>query len=180
MFLKIGLTRQKAELILMVALLFYAVLTGLAPPVNRSVIMLLLFLLARRLRLNLSSIDVISTAMLLLTLFSPSIIYYPGFQLSFLVSLSLILSSEIIDRCRSALSKMAMISFISQISSVPIILTNFYEISLVSILANLVFVPLFSFCDPATCPGRLFLTSILSNCCRTIFIVTGGHYPLGK
>ncbi|MBT2754660.1 DNA internalization-related competence protein ComEC/Rec2 [Mesobacillus foraminis] len=145
LLIKIGVARQKAEYFLMAALPLYAVLTGLAPPVNRSVIMLLLFLFARRYRLHLSSIDVLSSAFLLLTFFSPSIIYNPGFQLSFLVSLSLILSSGMIARCRPAISKLTVISFISQLSSMPVILTNFYEISVISILANLVFVPLFSF-----------------------------------
>ncbi|SEM30512.1 competence protein ComEC [Mesobacillus persicus] len=145
LLLRIGLTREKVDLILIISLPLYAVLTGLTPSVNRAVSMLMFFIIARKLRLKVSPLDVFSLAFLFLVLTSPFIIYEPGFQLSFCVSLALILSaSGIIGRYDSYLSKLAVVSMIAQLASVPVILSFFYEISLISVMANLLFVPLFS------------------------------------
>lgn len=144
--LRIGMTREKAELLLIVILPFYAVLTGLAPSVNRAVLMLILVLAAHRLKVQITPLDAISIAFLLLALFSPFAIYEPGFQLSFGVSLALVLSStSIINRFHSYFIKLIVVSFVAQLASIPILLSYFYEISLISVVANLLFVPLFSF-----------------------------------
>jgi len=143
--LRLGMTREKAELFLILILPFYAVLTGLTPSVNRSVLMLMLMLVARRLKVQITPLDAISIAFLFLVLISPYTIYEPGFQLSFGVSLALVLSStRIINTFQSYLLKLIVISFISQLASIPILLSYFYEISLISVVTNLLFVPLFS------------------------------------
>lgn len=145
LLLRIGITREKVDLILIISLPLYAVLTGLTPSVNRAVSMLLFFIMARKFRLKVSPLDVFSLTFLLLVLTSPFIIYEPGFQLTFSVSLALILSANgIIGRYNSYLVKLTVVSMIAQLASVPIILTFFYEISLISVMANLLFVPLFS------------------------------------
>jgi len=144
--LRVGMTREKAELTLIMLLPFYAVLTGLAPSVNRAVLMLMLVLVARRLKFRITPLDAISIAFLFLALLSPYTIYEPGFQLSFGVSLALVLSStKIIHSFQSYLGKLLVVSFVAQLASIPILLSYFYEISLISVVANLLFVPLFSF-----------------------------------
>ncbi len=144
--LRVGMTREKAELTLIILLPFYAVLTGLAPSVNRAVLMLMLVLVARRLKFQITPLDAISIAFLFLALISPYTIYEPGFQLSFGVSLALVLSStKIINTFQSYLVKLFVVSFVAQLASIPILLSYFYEISLISVLTNLLFVPLFSF-----------------------------------
>lgn len=144
--LRVGMTREKAEFILIIILPAYAVLTGLAPSVNRAVLMLMLLLIARRLKLRITPLDAISVAFLLLVLIAPYTVYQPGFQLSFGVSFALVLSAEtIINRFQSYLSKLIVVSFVAQLASIPILLSYFYEISLISVAANLIFVPLFSF-----------------------------------
>jgi competence protein ComEC len=146
LLLRIGMTREKAELTLIMLLPFYAVLTGLAPSVNRAVLMLILVLVARRLKFQITPLDAISIAFLSLALISPNAIYEPGFQLSFGVSFALVLSSaKIINAFHSYLVKLFVVSFVAQLASIPILLSYFYEISLISVVANLLFVPLFSF-----------------------------------
>jgi competence protein ComEC len=146
LLLRAGWTRERAEFLLICSLPLYAIVTGLAPSVCRAVLMMMMFLLARRLRLRISSLDILSIALMLLLLISPYSFYAPGFQLSFAVSASLILSSSLIfSMFDSYLSKMAAVSFVAQLASLPILLIHFYEISLISVLANLLFVPLFSF-----------------------------------
>ncbi|MCM3588864.1 DNA internalization-related competence protein ComEC/Rec2 [Mesobacillus maritimus] len=142
----IGWTKEKVEYILLTALPIYAILTGLSPSVNRAVLMLLFFLISRKLNLKISPLDILSSAFLLLILITPFIIYQPGFQLSFGVSFALILSSKgIINRFHTYFSKLAAVSFIAQLASLPTLLSYFYEVSPLSIFANLLFVPLFSF-----------------------------------
>lgn len=143
--LRLGVTREKAELMLIMMLPFYAVLTGLAPSVNRAVLMLMLVLVTRRLKCQITPLDAISIAFLFLVIFSPFTIYEPGFQLSFGVSLALVLSStKIINQFQSYILKLIVVSFVAQLASIPILLSYFYEISLISVMSNLLFVPLFS------------------------------------
>ncbi|MBM4762358.1 DNA internalization-related competence protein ComEC/Rec2 [Bacillus sp. B15-48] len=140
-----GVTKEKAELSLIILLPLYAILTGLAPSVMRAATMLLIFLLLRRWKLRIPPIDILSITCLLLITLSPMIIYEPGFQLSFFVSLALILSAgRIICRFSSYLSRIAVVSIISHLTSIPIIINYFYEISLIAVVSNLLFVPLFS------------------------------------
>ncbi len=144
--LRFGMTRERAELTLMLILPAYAVLTGLAPSVNRAVLMLILLLITRRLKLRFFPLDAISLAFIVLVIISPHAIYQPGFQLSFGVSFALVLSaSTIINRFQSYLVKLIIVSLVAQLASIPILLNYFYEISLISVVANLLFVPLFSF-----------------------------------
>lgn len=144
--IRLGITKEKTELLLLIFLPLYSVLTGLAPPVLRAAAMLMLLISARRHRWQLTPLDAISLAFMLMVFRQPYLIYEIGFQLSFLVSLSLIISApKILTRFKSFPRQTAAASFISQLASLPIILSSFYEISLISVLANLLFVPLFSF-----------------------------------
>ncbi|CAM3815579.1 DNA internalization-related competence protein ComEC/Rec2 [Mesobacillus zeae] len=146
LLIRIGFTREKAQILLIAALPFYAVLTGLAPPVNRAVIMLLIYLAGQRFSVKISSLDSLSLAFMLLLLADPFSLYNPGFQLSFLVSFSIIVSSSsILKTFKSAAGKLAGVSVIAQLSGTPVILFSFYEFSFISFAANLVFVPLFSY-----------------------------------
>lgn len=144
--IRLGLTKEKTDLILLILLPFYAVLTGLAPPVIRSAAMLMLLIGAKRIHWRLTSMDAISIAFMLIMIKDPYIIYDLGFQLSFSVSFSLLLSAPNFLKVNSSLlAQTAAASMISQLASMPVILYSFYEISTISIFANLLFVPLFSF-----------------------------------
>ncbi len=68
-----------------------------------------------------------------------------GFQLSFLVSLFLILSSStIIAAHNSYWKQLVVVTMIAQICALPLILNNNYEISLLSVPLNFIYVPLMS------------------------------------
>lgn len=144
--IRLGITKEKTELLMLILLPLYAVVTGLAPPVLRAVVMLMLFIGARRNQWQLSPLDAISIAFMLMVLNQPYLIYDIGFQLSFLVSFSLVISApKLLTGFTSFLRQTVAASLISQIASLPIILYSFYEISIISVVANLLFVPLFSF-----------------------------------
>jgi len=144
--IRVGVTKEKTELLLMIFLPIYAIMTGLAPPVVRAAAMLMMLIGSRRLALRMTPLDAISAAFMIMALFQPLIVFDTGFQLSFAVSFSLIISAPVILKASSSfLKQTAGASFIAQLSSLPVILAAFYEVSAISIFANLLFVPLFSF-----------------------------------
>ncbi|PLR93799.1 DNA internalization-related competence protein ComEC/Rec2 [Bacillus sp. T33-2] len=143
--LRTGMTREKAETSLILFLPVYAVLTGLSPPVNRAVIMMMIYLCGKRFGFKIGPVDAVSLAFILLISVDAFAIYEPGLQLSFCVTFSLLVSTRgILPKFKSFLTKSAAISLIAQISSLPVLLFFFYEFSLISVIANAVFVPLFS------------------------------------
>jgi competence protein ComEC len=146
--IRLGVTRQFMMNFLLLILPIYAILTGGSPSVIRSVMMIFLVLITLKwqIQLKLLAIDAISIAFVIYLFFSPMIIYDAGFQLSFSVSFAIILSvSYILPRYQSYIVGMIATSVIAQLAALPILLYHFFEISFISIVANLLYIPLFSF-----------------------------------
>lgn len=148
MGIRIGLTKEFMIHLLLMLLPFYAIMTGGSPSVIRAVIMIFLVLLTVKWkrRVKLLPIDAISLALMFYLLLSPMVIFDIGFQLSFTVSTAIILSATtIFTRCQSNFSRMIATSLTSQLAALPFLLYHYFEISFISILANLLYIPLFSF-----------------------------------
>lgn len=146
--IRFGVTRQIMTNLLLAILPIYAIITGASPSVIRACLMIFLVLLTLKWKrqLKLLPIDAISIALMIYMIIAPKIIFDAGFQLSFVVSFAIIISSSIIHhRCQKLIQQMLSISFISQFSAMPILLYHFFEISFISIVANLLYIPLFSF-----------------------------------
>ncbi|MDE3839679.1 DNA internalization-related competence protein ComEC/Rec2 [Bacillus methanolicus] len=146
--LRVGITKERMQNALLVVLPVYSIITGASPSVIRAVIMTMLVLISFKLTFNhrFSPLDAVSLALMGYLLLNPFIIYDVGFQLSFTVSYCLIVSaSSILPRFKSHILALLATTFISQLSSLPIVLFHFYEISIISLLANLLFVPLYTF-----------------------------------
>jgi competence protein ComEC len=154
--IRFGLVRERLIWTMILILPFYAILTGASPSVNRSVLMTMIVLLAshKKFTTRLHSIDGLCLSFLLMTILDPHIIYDIGFQLSYIVTFSLLLSLSIMSRFPSSFIKIIITSYIAQLSSLPLLLYYFFEVPLISILANMIFVPLYSF---VLLPGLLFL-----------------------
>ncbi|MFE8696755.1 DNA internalization-related competence protein ComEC/Rec2 [Cytobacillus sp. FJAT-53684] len=144
--IRAGIRRERMTTALLLFLPCYALLTGAAPSVIRAVFMMILFLALRKWGLfSLNTIDIISIVFIIYTFFTPYVIYDVGFQLSFGVSFSLILSAPILlPRFSNPISLLSATSFICQLAATPIMFYYFYEVSLISILANAIFIPIFS------------------------------------
>lgn len=144
--IRIGITRERMTIGLLLFLPCYIFLTGAAPSVIRAVSMMVLFLLLKKWNIHtINTIDIISIVFLVYTFFTPYVIYDVGFQLSFSVSFALILSAPILlKRFHHAIPLLLVTSFICQLAAIPIMIYYFYEVSLISILANAIFIPLFS------------------------------------
>lgn len=144
LLIRIGVTREHATTMLMMILPFYMVIAGGAPSVLRACLMTMLLLISIKWKNKLSPLDAVSIACIIILFYNPYLIFEAGFQLSFIVSYSLILSGKILKSTGHFFGMILKVTTIAQISALPVILTNFYEISLISIPLNMFFVPLYS------------------------------------
>ncbi|MBT2708004.1 DNA internalization-related competence protein ComEC/Rec2 [Pseudomonas sp. ISL-84] len=143
--IRAGITREKMTSALILILPGYALITGVAPSVIRAVFMMLLVLAARKLKSAVLIIDVFSIVFMIYLFISPFILFNAGFQLSFAVSLSLILSAPLLlKRFSNPFVIIILVSFICQVAAMPILFWHFFEMSILSVFANLIFVPVFS------------------------------------
>ncbi len=130
--------------VLLIFLPCYALLTGATPSVVRAVVMMLVILSSMKLgHQRLLPLDALSVAFLLVLLCSPYLVFDVGFQLSFCASGALLLSTFLL-KDKSMVGQLLLTSYIAQLATLPIILYNFYEFSLLSLIANVIFVPFFS------------------------------------
>jgi competence protein ComEC len=144
--IRIGITKEKIILMLMGLIPLYCLLAGATPSVIRASIMTMLLLLKLKFKFRwFSVLDLISIAFILMILVNPYYVFNVGFQLSFAVSVSLILSSKLIlKRFTHPILQLLSVSTVAQICSTPIILFHFYQFSFISIILNLLYVPVIS------------------------------------
>ncbi|MGP4074468.1 DNA internalization-related competence protein ComEC/Rec2 [Halobacillus sp. K22] len=161
-------TIEQAKLLVILIIPAYCFLAGAAPSVVRASLMAFLILIFRKLHVKIPITDLLSLVAMSLLLLSPNYFTNIGFQFSFLVTMSLIYSLPIIERSPFMLVQSASISLISQLSILPIQLYYFYEFNPLSLFANLLIVPYFSF---IVIPLLLFLFCVC-------LIVPGSAYKL--
>ncbi|UOR12252.1 DNA internalization-related competence protein ComEC/Rec2 [Halobacillus amylolyticus] len=137
-------TMEQARGIILFILPAYSFLSGAAPSVLRAVFMAVFLLLILQLKIKAAVIDVLALVAFLLLLVSPSYFYNLGFQFSFIVTFSLLLSFPLLKH-KNIWVISAVISFISQAVILPLQLHYFYEMNPLSLIANVLLVPYFSF-----------------------------------
>lgn len=160
--IRLGITRERATVSLLFILPFYAVIAGGAPSVIRAVMMTMLILMVLFMKTAMTPHDAISLTFLLMLGTDPYYIYHIGFQLSFVVSFFLIMSHRLIENASMSFwNQLLAASIVSQLSSLPLILYHFYQISLLSLPLNLLFIPLFSLVVLPACLCILCLLLII-------------------
>ncbi len=147
------LSRWKRAAILLAVIFLFALLSYGEPSVMRASIMATLVIaagvLGRRYDLN----NVIAATALIVLLFDPMQLFDVGFQLSFITAWGLIFFTPriagLLKRYHSRLWYRwlvfpLMISVIAQICSMPLIALYFHRLPVISVVANLIIVPLVS------------------------------------
>lgn len=160
----LGCTREKAVWIALLFLPCYLLLTGADAPAIRAAIMGAFTLLAIWWRKIGESISYLAFALLLLLVYQPWQIYEVGFQLTFFVTVGLLLAVEPLShqiplpftRLRIAVS----VSLVAQAISFPLLIAQYHEYSLLSGIVNLLLVPYFTLLLPIGM--GLLLLSLLS------------------
>jgi len=144
LFKKFKLRNNISYFITVLFLFFFIFLSGSSASVSRSVVLFSLLWLNKLFKLEIKTIHIFIIVFCILVIINPNILFDVGFEFSFIISFYLILLK---DRMRNdsyfkSLLKVSMISFLV---SLPISLYYFYQINILSIIFNLVFVPLVSF-----------------------------------
>ncbi len=144
----IGISRETNQLIMILVLPIYMLLTGAAPSVIRAGIMAMLALIALRRKKLKDGLHIISTAAILMLIYNPYYLFQISFQLSFIVTLGLIVFVPIFNRLLPIhslfLKSTLSVTTVAQLVSFPLTIYYFNQFSLLSWVANLILVPLAS------------------------------------
>ena len=162
LLIRIGITKEAVSWIGIAFLLCYIVLTGASPSVIRASSMLIVLILSEKMAWKIRVIDSLSVVFLFILLYEPFTVFNVGFQLSFMVSFSLVLSSGAILRASSSFRQLCNVTVVAQLSSLPVVIYHFYEFPIIGFLTNLLYVPLFSIIILPLVLIVYFLTSFLS------------------
>lgn len=142
--LRIGMTREMVRYCLLIFLPLYVIISGAAPSVIRAVVMAWIILFLSKWKTAIEPLDALVISFIGFLLINPFIIYHVGFQLSYTVATGLLLSSFLLEKTVHTIHASFMISLISQLVALPILLNHFYEFSLLSVLLNIIYVPIYS------------------------------------
>ena len=138
---RLKIYEEKRCIIIILFLLFYMFLTSYPMSVLRSCIFTILLTINKRFYFFIKPQNLLYLTLAIILFINPLYIYNLGLQLSFSISLSLILMGEYINSFKKNIGKSFCISFISFVVSFPIAINNFYEVNFLSIFYNLFFVP---------------------------------------
>jgi competence protein ComEC len=146
--------RWRALWISLAAVSLYALFVGATPPVVRAAIMAGLCLLAQRLGRRAHLLTAVAVASLLMSAANPLVLWGASFQLSFASTLALALleprlaaAAEVGLAGASArpwlplLRELLLASLAAQLATLPIIWATFDEVSLISLLSNILVLP---------------------------------------
>lgn len=144
--IRIGLTREATQIMLLVLLPVYGIVAGGAPSVVRACVMVMVFLLLALWKIKVSPVSLLCSIFLLLMLINPFYLQQVGFQLSFFITFALLMSAKIFVAVKhhNKVAQSLIVTVICQLCSLPIILYYFYEFSLWGFLTNLVYIPLYT------------------------------------
>lgn len=141
-------TRERTYAVCLVLVPLYVLGTGASPSAVRAGLMAMLGLVALRMGRWKDSLRFIMLAALMMLLWNPYFLYNISFQLSFIVTLGLILLAPRISAALpirwQALSSAIAVTIAAQLYSFPLVIYYFHILHIFSPLANLLLVPLVS------------------------------------
>jgi competence protein ComEC len=132
------------QIIISSFLLVFLLLTSFSPSVLRAALMYIFLVLNKKLKLSLSTIDILSIIFLLIMICNPFSHLNVGFVLSFLVTLFILLSLNILKN-KQSIHALFLVGTISFLSTIPIIMNLNHEINILTIVFNVLFVLLMSY-----------------------------------
>ena len=109
----------------------------------RSAVMSILYNINYLLKLKIKKIDILLLTLVVSLLINSFIIYDLGYIYSYTITFFLVLSSSTLKK-KNKINKIIYISLLSFLVSIPITIYNSYEINIISILLNIILVPIIS------------------------------------
>lgn len=137
---RLNIYENKRYLIASLFLFLYTLIVGSVPSILRASIFFFFLALNKIFYFHIETINIFILTFISAILINPFYMYDIGFQYSFLISLSLILSGNILNN-KTYFISLLYTSSISFMVSIPITLYNFYQVNLLSIFYNLFYVP---------------------------------------
>ncbi len=130
----------------MITVIVYSLMTGLGASVIRATFMLLFVLAGKLIDRDAHSISLLSFVGLLMLLYNPLFINDVGFQLSFIVTFGILLMAPVLIRYENKIldyvAGAVSIPVIAQLWVIPIQIFYFNNISLYSVFANIMSMPI--------------------------------------
>lgn len=128
--------------------LFYALMTGLPPSIQRATLMLEFILIGKLIDRQADNVALLALICSILLLIDPLSITNVGFQLSFMVTLGLLLFvPTVIEKIKTIpkyLSGLIVVPIIAQAWAIPLTLFHFNTFAVFSVISNILVVPFIS------------------------------------
>ncbi len=141
---KIPLASSKRYIVVIIFLLFYMFLTNFSSSVLRAGLFFIILSLTKIFNIKIKTINILLLTLSLIILVNPHMIYKIGFLYSSITSFSIISFKKIINKRKNYFTKLLITSTIAFFVSFPISIYNFYQVNGLSIIYNLLFVPIVS------------------------------------
>ena len=147
---KLKVKRIAKFVVMFVLLLFYCYICNFSPSVVRASLMSLVFLLAKVLGKKYDKLNALSISAIIILLFKPLYIFDAGFLLSYLCVFSIFVMHKMFSKLFVKFKFKKLASAISLVMSVqvgilPVILMFYSSVNILSLLVNLICVPIFEF-----------------------------------
>ena len=168
-------------IIICMVLLFYCAFCAFAAPTLRSALMVICLLLAKILYRRNDPLSALSFSFLILLLISPFTLFSIGFQLSYTAVLGILLLypalSSAMQRLPKTLSEPLALSISAGLSTAPVSAAVFQSMSILSVPANLLVVPL---CALSMLPSgiALMISPVSSSVARFAASISGAAIAL--
>lgn len=164
LFKRMNINKTIKAIIITFALFLFSGVCGFSASSLRASVMTAVALFANSMGKRYDGISAVSLSAILILLVSPTQLMCVGFQLSFMVVLGIIILANPISRFISKkikflpkkLSSSLGVVFSAQLFSIPICLYAFGEFSAISVMINLIFIPVVSFIFILTLVAVLF------------------------
>lgn len=136
--------------VISVILFFYSYLCGFTPSVVRASIMSIVLLLANLFGEQYDSLNSLSIAGIIILVLNPTSLFHVGFQLSFMSVFGIITLAPYLNklfykmRFPKFVSNSLAISIATNLAILPITAKYFHQFSVISVLSNVIVLPLFS------------------------------------
>ena len=158
-------------LIVILFLILYCLIINSSASIYRSLIFFIILSINKLYDLNITTKNILFLTISSILIYNPLTMFDIGFQYSVLVTYGLIISSR--KNKQNYIRSLLYTSFIASLFSMPITLMNYYEINIISVLSNLIFVPIVTFIifplsiatliTPIFQPLLYFSTEIMEN-----------------
>ena len=142
---QLKLEENKIYIVSSLVLLLFLLIVGFKHSIFRAVLFFILFGINKLYYLYIKPYQIFLVILSITLLFDPFAIFNQAFLYSFFISLGLLLFIDELKLIKNKILLIMYTSLISFIISIPITLYYFYQINLLSIIYNLLYIPLITF-----------------------------------